>query len=271
MKQHNIKLICSDIDGTLLDKNRSLSKKTLEEMHRLGRHYPIVLISSRMPKSLRQLQAQLKSTHQPLIAYNGSLILDGETILFSQEIPFDLIENLQSYIKNTSIHLSLYHKDEWIAPADDYWAKREANNTRVKPAIQELAKTIKDWKERSISAHKIMCMGDAKEIELLYNRLREFHAHEINAYRSKDTYIEISHIRQDKASALAFLLNKKYPSLSMQNVIAFGDNYNDKTLLEQVGIGVAVANAKPEIIAIADSVSFANTEDGVAHYLAKLS
>ena len=116
-----------------------------------------------------------------------------------------------------------------------------------------------------------MCMGDAKEIELLYNRLKEFHAHEINAYRSKDTYIEISHIRQDKASALAFLLNKKYPSLSMQNVIAFGDNYNDKTLLEQVGIGVAVANAKPEIIAIADSVSFANTEDGVAHYLAKLS
>ena len=59
MKQLNIKLICSDIDGTLLDKNRELSSKTKAIFGALKRNYPCVLISSRMPKSLRQLQKDL--------------------------------------------------------------------------------------------------------------------------------------------------------------------------------------------------------------------
>lgn len=271
MKQHNIKLICSDIDGTLLDKNRALSTRTLAEMHRLCEHYPIILISSRMPKSMRQLQTQLNSEHYPLIAYNGSLIIDGNSTLFSQEVPFHLLERMQTYVDNTSIHLSLYHKDEWIVPANDYWAKREANNTRVNPEIQPLTTTIKDWKAREISAHKIMCMGEAEEIDLLYRLLKENHADEVNAYRSKDTYIEVSHVRQDKASALSLLLQKKYPTISMENAIAFGDNFNDTTLLEQVGTGVAVANAKKEVLSVADAVTLSNIEDGVALYLAKLS
>ena len=55
----------------------------------------------------------------------------------------------------------------------------------------------------------------------------------------------------------------------MEQCIAFGDNYNDSTLLEQVGIGVAVANAKPKVLKIADVVTEKNTEDGVANYLEK--
>lgn len=271
MKQHNIKLICSDIDGTLLDKNRSLSQKTLAEMHRLGEHYPIVLISSRMPKSLRKLQTQLKCRQYPLIAYNGSLIIDGDSTLFSQEVPFHLLEIMQTYVNNTSIHLSLYHNDEWVVPANDYWAKREANNTKVNPEIQPLTTTIKDWKARGISAHKIMCMGEAEEIEILYRLLKENHADQVNAYRSKDTYIEVSHVLQDKASALSLLLQKKYPTIGMENTIAFGDNFNDTTLLEQVGTGVAVANAKKEVLSVANDVTLSNIEDGVAFYLAKLS
>ncbi len=271
MKQNNIKLICSDIDGTLLDKNRSLSARTLKEIHRLSEYFPIVLISSRMPKSMRKLQRQLKCIHNPLIAYNGSLIIDEERTLFSQEVPFDLLETMRSYVNNTSIHLSLYHKDEWVVPTNDYWAQREANNTKVNPEIQPLATTLKEWKKRGISAHKVMCMGKTEEIDVLYRHLMEHHKDEVNAYRSKDTYIEVSHVHQDKASALNLLLKKKYPTLSMENALAFGDNFNDTTLLEQVGTGVAVANAKKEVLSVANAVTLSNIEDGVAHYLSKLS
>jgi Cof subfamily protein (haloacid dehalogenase superfamily) len=268
MKQHNIKLICSDIDGTLLDKNRALSSKTKAVFNLLKDIYPSVLISSRMPKSLRQLQAELCIQKNPIIAYNGSLIQCENQTLFSQEMPFSLLEKMVKYIEGTTIHLSLYHKDEWMVPTNDYWAKREAHNTKVDPVIAPLDKTLADWKKRGISAHKVMCMGEEEEIEILYRQL-ELHQNEINAYRSKSTYIEVSHIEQDKASAIRFLLKKKYPEIEMDNVIAFGDNYNDATLLEKVGLGVAVANAKKEVLAIANKITNANIEDGVALFLEK--
>lgn len=269
MKQDNIQLICSDIDGTLLDKDRALSKKTKAVFSQLKDKYPSVLISSRMPKSLRQLQAELGIENDPIIAYNGSLIQSKGETLFSQEMPFALLEKMVEYIKETNIHLSLYHKDEWVVPAQDYWAKREAHNTKVDPSIAPLSATLANWRKRGISAHKVMCMGEEKEIDLLYQQL-QLHRHQVNAYRSKNTYIEVSHIEQDKASALSLLLQQKYPEISMENVVAFGDNYNDATLLENVGLGVAVANAKEEVLKNAKAVCKANIADGVALFLEAL-
>ena len=266
MRPHKIKLICSDIDGTLLDKNRALSVKTKSVFGQLKITYPCVLISSRMPKSLRQLQLELGIENNPIIAYNGSLIQWGNQTLFSHEMPFSLLEKMVKYIEGTTIHLSLYHKDEWIVPTDDYWAKREAHNTKVDPSIAPLHQTLADWKKREISAHKVMCMGEKEEIDVLYQQL-QLHQNEINTYRSKSTYIEVSHIEQDKASALALLLKEKYPQIEMNHVVAFGDNYNDVTLLEKVGLGVAVANAREEILANANHITKANIEDGVALFL----
>ena len=115
-----------------------------------------------------------------------------------------------------------------------------------------------------------MCMGEEEEIEKLYQQLQNTQAEEVNAYRSKATYIEISIKSQDKATAMEKLLQIKYPQWSMDNVIAFGDNYNDATLLKKVGRGVAVANAKTEVLPLADATTRSNIEDGVALYLDKV-
>ena len=127
MNQTKIKLLCSDIDGTLLDKDRALSVKTKAVIRALKDRYPVILISSRMPKSLGQLQKELTIEKAPIIAYNGSLIQNGEETLLSQEMPFSLLKKMKDYVKNTNIHLSLYHRDEWIVPAYDYWASRLEN------------------------------------------------------------------------------------------------------------------------------------------------
>lgn len=267
MLRKSIQLICSDIDGTLLNKERALSPKTVTVLQGLAINYPIVLISSRMPQSMQLLQKELGIENQPLIAYNGSLILNQRQTLFSQEIPFSVLEKIVGYVESTDIHLSLYHKDEWLVPQEDYWAKRERRNTKVNYKVQSLKESLKSWETRTISAHKIMCMGDASQIDLLYKTLKDKHGDEIHIYRSKETYIEVSHIKQDKASALKLLLNKAFKTIDARNVIAFGDNYNDKTLLEQVGSGIAVANAKQEILAVANDICLSNIEDGVALYL----
>jgi len=90
---------------------------------------------------------------------------------------------------------------------------------------------------------------------------------EIVGYRSKPTYLEISHASISKKTAIEFLLKAKYPNLSVEDVLAFGDNYNDVEMLKSVGLGVAVQNAREEVLAVANQITAGNKEDGVAIFL----
>ena len=262
----NIKCICSDIDGTLLNKDRELSCATIEQIQRLS-HIPFILISSRMPKAMRHLQKELGILHVPLIAYNGGLIIDNGEIIDTTEIEISIIEKLFDFISKTSLHFSLYHRDEWYVPSMDYWAKRESNNTKVTPLIQPIQNTLKNWKAENKGAHKIMVMGDADELDTVVSLIAEVFADEIIGYRSKDTYLEIAHKSISKKTAIEILLNSHYPTLNLNEVLAFGDNYNDIEMLKSVGIGVAVENSNEAVLKIANVITASNKDDGVAKYL----
>jgi len=266
----NYKLICSDIDGTLLNKERQLSEKTIRVIKKIKDSIPVVLISSRMPKAMRHLQVEMDMQTHPLIAYNGGLVLaydEGvpKTIL-SIEIPIDLTQLILKFINKSTIHLSLYNADDWFVPEMDYWAKREMNNTKVTPEVANLETICQQWQSENKGPHKIMAMGNEHEIQLLENFLNMYYAEQLHIYRSKSTYIEIASKEISKLSALSFLLDKKY-DINLLEVVAFGDNYNDMELLGGVGLGVAVANAKEEVKAIADQITLTNLEDGVAETL----
>ena len=259
------KLICSDIDGTLLDVNRKLSSKTIESVKRIHPSIPFILVSSRMPKSIRLLQKELDTYDSPLIAYNGALIIGKHgKVINSIEIPFSITNQICTFLPDNSVHFSLYNQDEWLVPSIDYWAKREQNNTRVSPEVRPLSETLSLWKKNQKGAHKIMAMGKASELNQVESFIIKTFKDQVNFYRSKDTYLEISNKKTDKASALKYLLTNIYPHLKMNDVMAFGDNHNDKTMLEQVGLGIAVANAKSEILACTSFHTLTNHNHGVA-------
>ncbi|SDW18658.1 hypothetical protein SAMN05444411_101239 [Lutibacter oricola] len=263
------KIVCTDIDGTLLNKDRELSEMTIKEVQRIA-PIPFVLISSRMPAAMRHLQQEFKNTSTPLIAYNGGLVLDNDKVLHSTVICNSVLENTIEKCEGTSIHLSLYHNDEWYVPSMDYWAKREQNNTKVTPEVLSNKEVLTKWKNEEKGAHKIMCMGEEEEIEVLYNSLEKEFSDEIMLYRSKPTYIEISHSAISKKTAIEMLLEQNYPHLEMENVMAFGDNYNDIEMLKAVGLGVAVSNANNEVLAVANKVTDTNKNDGVAKVIKEL-
>ena len=267
------KLVCSDIDGTLLNKDRELSERTIDTLKKVKDEMPVVLISSRMPRAMRHLQKEINIMDHPLIAYNGGLVLDyaegDPKILSSIEIPVRIADAVIMFSKDLSIHTSLYHNDEWYVPEMDYWAQREMNNTKVKPIVADLRSVCKQWRLEHKGAHKIMCMGDEPDIQLLYDFLIEHHADAVHVYRSKDTYIEIASKKISKLSALDFLLNQSY-DIDLSEVVAFGDNYNDEEMIGGVGMGVAVDNARAEVKAVSNAITNTNKEDGVAIFLDKL-
>jgi hypothetical protein len=263
------KLLCTDIDGTLLNKERVLSIQTIKEIKRIKDIIPVILISSRMPKAMKHLQVDLGIIDLPLIAYNGGLIIDGNEIIESTEIENFILSDIISLTENTDIHISLYNNDSWYVPKMDYWAKREMNNTKVNPEIQELKKTLHNWESLNIGAHKIMCMGDEKEISILYSHLEKKHSNSIILYRSKPTYIEIANKNISKETAISALIKNKFANLEMKDVIAFGDNYNDLEMLKHAGMGIAVKNAKNEVKSIANEITESNIDDGVAISISK--
>ena len=256
-------LICSDIDGTLLNKDRELSKSTIQEVQRVH-PIPFVLISSRMPNGMRHLQREFGNEKTPLIAYNGGYVLSENNVLHSTFIKNSVLAEIINKCTNTSIHLSLFHADEWYVPSMDYWAKREENNTKVTPEIKANLDVLNTWEKEGKGAHKIMCMGDENEIDALYKALEKDFSNEIMLYRSKETYIEISHKDISKKTAIDVILKHCFPALTLKNVVAFGDNYNDIEMLKAVGLGVAVANAKTEVLEVAKVITDTNKNDGVA-------
>lgn len=265
------KAICSDIDGTLLNSDRDLSPRLKSIIRQLPGGFPLILASSRMPDAMRHLLRDLEKSAEPLIAYNGGFVLDkAGNVLDSVEIPLDLVAKILEMTKKTDIHVSLYHGEDWYESKEDYWSKREIQNTKVNPTWMQGQDVLDLWVKNDLGAHKVMVMGDSNEISWLFGELHLEHAQDLHLYRSKDTYIEIAPRKISKATALKLVLESLY-DFGMDEVVAFGDNYNDIDLIQSVGWGVAVDNARPEVKAVAKEVTLHHKEDGVAATLERLA
>lgn len=257
------KIVFTDIDGTLLNKDRELSPLTLRIIREIQKQVPVVLISSRMPQAMYHLQKELHISHQPLICYNGGqVILDGKTIS-STEIPWEIIMDIHLFNRDVNCHLSLFHNTDWFVPEMDFWAKREQNNTKVSPSVRSIDEVLRKWEETEKGAHKIMCMGEPEKIDSIEKYLFRKYKDQLHLYRSKDTYLEIANKEVSKLTAIKILLDSHF-NLSLEESIAFGDNYNDGEMIQAAGLGIAVENAKPEILKIAKKVTKPGKEDGVA-------
>lgn len=266
----NIKAICSDIDGTLLNSERDLSPRLKSVINLFPKDFPVILASSRMPDAMRHLLRDLGRPAEPLIAYNGGFVLDqhGE-VLDSVAIPLEIVAKILEMTKKTEIHVSLFHGENWYESKDDYWSKREIKNTKVEPTWMDGQGVLDLWAKDNLGAHKVMVMGDSNEISWLFGELHLQYAQDLHLYRSKDTYIEIAPRKISKATALQLTLNRLF-DFDMDQVIAFGDNYNDIDLIQKVGWGVAVGNARPEVKAVAKEITLPHKEDGVAATLERV-
>ena len=98
----SFKIIFTDIDGTLLDANRELSESTIYQLTKINKQHPIIFVSARMPKQMTHLQQQAQLEGRPLVCYNGALVITGERIVHSTEIPIDILNDLSRYSQEIS-------------------------------------------------------------------------------------------------------------------------------------------------------------------------
>ena len=260
------KILCSDLDGTLLTSKSDVSDFTISEIKRIKQHLKVILVSARMPSAMTYLQKDLAIKEQPIICYNGALVLDGDKELSSVYIGTDHLKKIYELSEANNTKLGLYYKNEWYVEEDSERVQKEIRYTKTTPVFRPTSETLSDWTAREIGAHKIMLMSTKESADILYPTLEEKLGKYLNLYRSNDTLIEVAPKSVSKLSAIKLVLQEDE---SLEHVISFGDNYNDIEMLENSGCGVAVGNAREEVKAVSNAVTLPNTENGVADYIKK--
>ena len=262
----NFKMICLDIDGTLLNSNHKITKKVKDTINIVSKEkkIPVILVSARMPKGITFLQRELE-IEEPIICYSGALILDKDGKVLSKKFINALdIEEIYKLVVKNNIHISLYKDDEWYIEEMDEWAKQESEITNIIPKITDFNELIELWKKEVTGPNKILCMATPNKITFLKDNIK---ASDLNVYPSKPTYLEIMPTKASKTSAINCLEKKFY--INKDDILAIGDNYNDIDMIEYAGLGIAMGNAPEKVKKHANEVTLTNDEDGVAEALKK--
>lgn len=263
------RMICLDIDGTLLNSDHKISPKTKEVIQIVSKemHIPVILVSARLPRGILFLLQELNISN-PIICYSGALTMDEKNNIISNiTIPVSGVKQIYQLAKEMGIHVSLYKDDEWYVENIDEWSDQEGIITRMSPSITNFDVLFKQWEKENTGPNKIMCMAEPDQIEALNNKTKINSLNNLSIYLSKPTYLEVMPGSASKTSAIEVLCEKY--GIQRSEVIAIGDNYNDINMIEFAGIGIAMGNAPEAVKQYADDITLTNDEDGVAEAIKK--
>jgi len=246
-----VKMIVTDLDGTLLRSDKTVSAYTvsvLEQCRKRG--IKVVFATARPPRAVEQINAEIKT--DACIYHNGAIITAGDTPFQKLGIDCETARELLGKIE--------IDENRKIAIEIDDTLYANFDTSTVWPGVGMILTDFSDLPEKPIDKI-IFITADRSEIS------------EIEKYLNSTLYWEISENRvlmimnklARKINAVGELT--EHFGISLSDVAAFGDDHNDIEMLEKCGMGVAMENAINEAKTAANFVGCGNDEDGVAKWI----
>lgn len=264
------KLLVLDVDGTLLNNEMEISKRTLAALLKVQHMgVRIVLASGRPTSGLMPLAKALELGNFGgfIMSYNGSRVVkagDGE-VVFERRINPELIPYLEKKARKNGFSIFTYHDDYILTDnADDIHIRREAWLNHMK---------IMEEPEFSIAIDFAPCKcvlvsDDGEALRGLENHWKRRLDGVLDVFPSEPYFLEVVPCGVDKANTLGVLMGQL--GVTRDEVIAIGDGVADVTMLQLAGMGVAMGHAQDSVKICADYVTASNEEDGVAQAVEKL-
>ncbi|MCH4168553.1 MAG: Cof-type HAD-IIB family hydrolase [Streptococcaceae bacterium] len=266
-----VRLVMSDIDGTILNGQHQLTsaaKSSVSELVSQGIYF--ILASARPPKAMIGIAEELK-IKMPLVAFNGALITIPVAAGQFKEIYSLPLEKLDAILVlqtlkgfEGSISTNVYASDHWFVEKIDHWNQIESDITGITPEIIDFESLITS----EIALHKILCIGEPDELTKFEAALERLNIFGISFVRSKANYLEIINTQVSKLGAMIEL--SRLLKIPLRDIVAIGDNDNDLPMIVHSGLGIAMGNASVEIQNQADRVTLSNNDEGFAHALNSL-
>ncbi len=286
------KLIAIDLDGTLLNSYGQVSEKNKEALIKAKNSgAEIVLASGRSTTSVRNIASDL-GVCKYIICGNGSLIYDlsKDEIIYDKFIDKKKVLQIIQICEENSIYYNVYTEDMVIAKSlnnnvlfyyQENSNKPDSKKTKIN-LVQDIYKYVEEMDNQNILKITISDndtiifngiirkLREVKDIDVLdvAHMSRKIIKSGTEEFSIGYYYTEITSKNVDKWYAVEYLMNEL--NVPKEEVVAIGDNVNDKIMIENAGVGVTMGNSAPYIKEIADMVVVDNNQDGVAEAINKL-
>jgi Cof subfamily protein (haloacid dehalogenase superfamily) len=198
----------------------------------------------------------------PVICYQGAVVADPRTgeFLRHEPIPLELARTAIGAIVEEGFHVNCYVNDELYVAEVTPEAERYASFQSIPlHAVGDLASWLTE------PPTKLVAIDEPEILDGLEARLKQRFAGRLYISKSLPYFLELASPEVTKGSGLAFLA--QHLGFARERTVAFGDGENDVELLEWAGFGIAVANADPRVLAVADWVCPSAGEEGVAQVI----
>lgn len=264
---NNYKLIVTDMDGTVLGGDHKITEENMRALKEADeRGVKVVFATGRFHDSAKEHVTFLEEV-MPIVSSNGAIIKHPITneVLYCNSIDKDISLKIVETLDNLDLSYQIYTDNEILQKykteeekikMQDFIKNTFSDKTEI-VFKKDLKKDIKDLnilKFNVMDFERPLLMKEArKEVEKIEG---------LEVTSSWNDNVEIMNAGSSKGSAVKFLC--ELLNIDKEEIIAFGDNYNDISMLEYVGMGVAMGNAEEDVKKIASYITESNTESGVA-------
>ncbi len=259
------RLAAFDLDGTLLNSAHEVSSEHRAALQELVKNdVLVVLISGRMHRSIQPISDAI-GLENPIISYNGGMVKHATTgeVYHHTPVPADAAMAIVNECVAQDLHLNYCLNDELYVAVRNEWSALYECRTGV-PATP-----VGDLRELSgETPTKMLIIHAPEELPPLLAHFKTAYGEALYVTQTQAEYIEFMNPAVTKGRALTALASQF--DIPMETVVAFGDSYNDETLLKVAGFGVAMGNAVAPIKACADYITATNDENGVAQAIWEL-
>lgn len=257
------KVIFSDIDGTLLNSQHRISKRTLEALQKwTDRGNDLVLTSSRGVSGIMPIVNRY-GLHCSIIALGGAVILNSDhEVLAERGMSREQAKRIVQYVEANNIPASwcIYSANKWIVRSmSDPKIRKEASIVEAKPTHQGY-----DALDKDEVAGKVLLICDHETIDEIQRGMKLAFP-DFSITKSSDILLELLPQGISKASAVQEFCERN--EILLEQTVAFGDNYNDLEMLSAVAFPIVMGNAPQEIKEKYATVTLDNNSDGIAYAL----
>lgn len=265
----NYRIIALDLDGTLLNSRKELTARDRAALEQAADRGICIVpttgrVYSALPAEIRELPFV-----RYIISVNGAQVLDRETgaVLYRAEMPWRRCVELMSYLDTLPVIYDCFMGDQaWMTASQKALIDDFAPDEHYRRMLHEVRQSVPELKaflaERGRDVQKVQFF--IQSMQRRAELLRELPAAfpDLLVSSSVVNNIEFNDPKANKGAALLALAERL--GVRREETMAFGDGLNDLSMLREAGLGVAMSNACPAALELADYVTLSCDENGVA-------
>ncbi len=255
-----IRLVVTDVDGTLVQTDKSLALSTIAAAGRLrDAGIPLGIVSARPPFGLKAIADRL-SLDGLLAGYNGGVVAkpDG-TVVERRLLPPSMAQQALDLFAQHKVSAWFFTETEWLA--------QDSNGPRVpleRHTIETNERIVQDFTPFLHECGKVVGVTDDEPLlARLETELQAMLGTGANAKRSQPYYLDVTHAEANKGNAVRTLA--AHFGVPLSDVAVLGDQANDVPMFKVAGYSICMGNGPPDVQAQATTVTGRNDEDGWAN------